>query len=141
MIITHNLQYYAHLVSDMLTVLRSRIIGLLISSSVIGTATGILDLVGSFLLKFWRCSLGLLFDPNGSFLEMKVKMLYDSRKKCLGVTTAQFCCNIYAQYQGSDSFFMLILAREHYQLTNVNKTGPDLSQLKYSKGFCIFTLT
>ena len=37
--------------------------------------------------------------------------------------------------------FMLILAREHYQLTNVNQTGPDLFQLKYSKGFCNFTLT
>ena len=83
------LRYYAHLVSDVSTVLRPRIIGLLISSSVIGTATGILDLVGSFLLKFWRCSLVLLFDPNGSFLEMKVKMSYNSRKKGLGVTTAQ----------------------------------------------------
>ena len=52
MITMRNLRYYAHLVSDMLTVLRPRIIGLLISSSVIGTATRILDLVGSFLLKF-----------------------------------------------------------------------------------------
>ena len=92
MITTCNLRYYAHLVSDMLTVLRPLIIGLLISSSVIGTATGILG--------YWRCSLVLLFDPNGSFLEMKAKMLYDSRKKGLGVTTAQFCCNIYAQCQG-----------------------------------------
>ena len=75
MITMCNLRYYAHLVSDMLTVLRPQIIGLLISSSVVGTATGILDLVGSFLLKFWRCSVVLLFDPNESFLEMKVKML------------------------------------------------------------------
>ena len=81
MITMCNLQYYAHLVSDMLTVLRPRIIGLLISSSVVGTATGILDLVGSFLLKFWRCSVVLLFDPNGSFLEKKVKMLSIIEKK------------------------------------------------------------
>ena len=73
----------------MSTMLRPQIIGLLISSSVVGTATGILHLVGSFLLKFWRCSVVLLFDPNGPFLEMKVKMIYDSRKKGLGVTTAQ----------------------------------------------------
>ena len=86
MITMCNLRYYAHLVSDMSTVLRPRIIRLLISSSVVGTATGILDLVSSFLLNF---EVVLLFDPNGSFLEMKVKMLYNSRKKGLGVTTAQ----------------------------------------------------
>ena len=81
MITMRNLRYYAHLVSDMLTVLRPQIIGLLISSSVVDTATGILDLVSSFLLKFWRCSVVLLFDPNGSFLEMNVKMLSIIEKK------------------------------------------------------------
>ena len=38
----------------------------------------ILDSVGSFLLNFWRFLVVLVFDPNRSFLEMKVKMLYSS---------------------------------------------------------------
>ena len=141
MIITCNLWYYAHLVSDMSTVLRPRIIGLLISSSVVDTATGILDMVGSFLLKFWRCSLVLLFDPNGSFLETKVKMLYNSRKKRLKGHNSSILLQHLCSMSRVLTVFMLILATEHYKLTNVNQTGPDLFHLKYRKGFCNFTLT